>query len=58
MASISHGAQRSLLESIMKTDVYSLPRSATVEDAMRLFVTKHISAAPIVNDEGEAVGFI
>ena len=52
------GAQRSLLESIMKTDVYSLPRSATVEDAMRLFVTKHISAAPIVNDEGEAVGFI
>ncbi len=52
------GSHRTLLESIMKTDVYSLPRTATVEDAMRLFVTKHISAAPIVNDKGEAVGFI
>ncbi len=52
------GSRRSLLESIMKTDVYTLSQTDTVEDAMRLFVSKKISAAPIVNGEGEAVGFL
>ena len=42
----------------MKTDVYSLSREATVEEAMRLFVEKNISAAPIVDESGEPVGFI
>ena len=52
------GERRSLLESIMKRDVYSLPSDATVLDALRLFVDKNISAAPLVTAEGKAVGFI
>lgn len=49
---------RSTLERIMQRDVYTLPDTATVCDAVELFVSKHISAAPIVNAEGHAVGFI
>ena len=49
---------RSTLERIMQRDVYTLPDTATVCDAVELFVNKHISAAPIVNAEGHAVGFI
>ncbi len=52
------GRHKTLLQSIMKTDIYSLREDDTVRDAMELFITKHISAAPIVNAEGEAVGFI
>ena len=52
------GTRKSLLTSIMKTDVFSLPQTATVEEAMRLFVEKNISAAPIVDAAGEPVGFI
>ncbi len=50
--------RKSLLRSIMKTDVYTLPVTATVQDAMVLFIEKGISAAPIVNEQGEPVGFI
>ncbi len=52
------GRHKTLLQSIMKTDIYSLHENDTVRDAMELFIEKNISAAPIVNDEGEAVGFI
>ena len=52
------GTRRSLIEAIMKTDIFSLPATATVRDAMELFIDKGISAAPIVGDEGEPVGFI
>lgn len=52
------GRHKSLLQSIMKTDIYSLRENDTVRDAMELFITKNISAAPIVNAEGEPVGFI
>ena len=42
-------ARRTVLESIMKRDVYVLDADATVIDAMRLLVDKHISAAPLVD---------
>lgn len=51
-------ARKTLLQSIMKTDVYTLPTTATVQNAMELFIGKNISAAPIVNDAGTPVGFI
>ena len=51
-------ARPSLLQTIMKTDIYTLPATATVHDAMELFIGKGISAAPIVNEAGEPVGFI
>ena len=50
-------ARRTVLESIMKRDVFTLPSNATVAEAMKLLVDKHISAAPLVNAEGKAVGF-
>ncbi len=49
---------RSMLETIMKRDVFTLPETATVFDAVKLLVEKHISAAPIVNGKGEVVGFV
>ena len=58
VAAVDQQAERTLLQTIMKTDVFTLPQTATVHDAMTLFVDNHISAAPIVNDKGEAVGFI
>lgn len=51
-------ARRTVLESIMKRDVFTLPSTATVAEAMKLLVDKHISAAPLVNAAGQAVGFV
>lgn len=51
-------ARRTVLESIMKRDVFTLPSNATVAEAMKLLVDKRISAAPLVNAEGKAVGFV
>ena len=49
---------RSLIEQIMKRDVYTLPEDATVLEAMQLLVNNHISAAPLVNAAGKPTGFI
>ncbi len=51
-------AHRSLIERIMKRDVYTLPENATVLEAMQLLVNNHISAAPLVNADGKPTGFI
>lgn len=49
---------RSVLESIMQRDVYTIDSHATVLEAMQLLVEKGISAAPVVNSKGEPRGFI
>ena len=49
---------RSLIEQIMKRDVYTLPEDATVLEAMQLLVNNHISAAPLVDEAGKPTGFI
>lgn len=51
-------AHRSLIERIMKRDVYTLPENATVLEAMQLLVNNHISAAPLVDATGKPTGFI
>lgn len=51
-------ARRSTLEKIMKTDVYTLPSTATVYEAVQLLVEKGISAAPVVDAQGKPVAFI
>lgn len=51
-------SETSLLETIMRRDAYTLPASATVLDAIHMFVEKNVSAMPIVNDKNEPVGFI
>ncbi len=49
---------RSLIEQIMKRDVYTLLEDATVLEAMQLLVNNHISAAPLVDAAGKPTGFI
>lgn len=51
-------AEAPLLASIMKADVWALPASATVLDAVRLFAERGISGAPVVDEQGNAVGFV
>ena len=51
-------SRRTVLESIMKRDVYTLPANATVAEAMQVLVDRHISAAPLVDEQGKAVGFV
>jgi DHA2 family lincomycin resistance protein-like MFS transporter len=46
------------LNQIMKTDVYALSQSDKVADALRMFVEKHISGAPIVDGTGAVAGFV
>ncbi len=54
----TNSKHRDTLETLMKRDVYTLPDTATVYDAVKLFVEKHISAAPIQNAKGISIGFI
>lgn len=49
---------RTLLQSIMKENVFTLKANETILGAMKLLVEKQISAAPVVNDKGEPVGFL
>ncbi len=51
-------AHKSVLEQIMKRDVFTLPETATVAEAMQLLVDNHISAAPLVDEAGKPTGFI
>ncbi len=51
-------AHKSVLEQIMKRDVFTLPETATVAEAMQLLVDNHISAAPLVDEDGKPTGFI
>jgi MFS transporter, DHA2 family, multidrug resistance protein len=53
-----HDVRKTLLETIMKNNVYSVPETATVSEVVQLFVDKGISAAPIVTGAGKAIGFI
>ncbi len=50
--------RRSVVEAIMHSDVYALSSSATIADAINLFIAKGISAAPIVDNAGKVVGVI
>ena len=54
----AEGEERTMVEKIMKPDVYSLPPDETVVDAMKFFVEHGISGAPVVDAEGRAVGFV
>ena len=51
-------AHKSILEQIMKRDVFTLPETATVAEAMQLLVDNRISAAPLVDANGKPTGFI
>ncbi len=46
------------LASLMKTDVFAISDDDQIADAMKLFVDKGISGAPVIDGEGHLVGFI
>ena len=50
--------EASPLRSIMKVDVYTLGQEQTVAEALRLFVDKGISGAPVIDGAGRPVGFV
>lgn len=52
------GKRRITLEQIMKRDVFTISDTATVAQAAAAFVEKDVSAVPIVNEQGRAVGFV
>lgn len=52
------GKRKSLIESLMKYEVFSLPEDATVKDAVETLIERNISAVPLVNKADEVVGVI
>ena len=52
------GVRRQTLETIMKRDVFTVPDTATVAQAMQLLTGRGISAAPIVDADNHVVGMI
>ena len=52
------GENKTLLERIMKRDVYVLRSDDTVQAAMQLFINEGISACPIVDHDDKPVGLI
>ncbi|MEC4184441.1 MFS transporter [Adlercreutzia sp. R21] len=46
------------VSAIMKTEVYTLPETALVAEALELFTAKGISGAPVVDGAGRVTGFI
>lgn len=57
-ASAANNERPDLLSRYMKREVYTLPQSATVRDAIAYFSEKNISGAPIVAANGSAADFI
>lgn len=55
---VEPAAESGIRQLMMKAEVYTLPATATALDAMRLFTEKKISGAPVVNEQGELVGFV
>ncbi len=57
-ASLDGQSAQSLLTQLMKTEVYTLPETATALEALALFSKKGISGAPVVNEKGKVTGFV
>lgn len=57
-ASLDGQSAQSLLTQLMKTEVYTLPETATALEALALFSKKGISGAPVVNKKGKVTGFV
>lgn len=54
----SSESEPSVLEQIMKRDVYTLREDQTVLDAMRIFAEKKISGVPVLDARGDLFGFV
>lgn len=49
---------KTLVESLMKHEVFTLPANATVKEAVETLIERNISAVPLVNESGGVVGVI
>ncbi|HLS08211.1 CBS domain-containing protein, partial [Lentibacillus sp.] len=47
-----------LVEKVMKTEVTTLPPTATIVEALRLLQENHIRHIPIVDDEKQVIGIV
>lgn len=56
--SLAETAAEPTVAALMKTDVYTLPETALVAEALELFAARGISGAPVVNAAGQVTGFI
>jgi CBS domain-containing protein len=50
--------EKTNVESVMTRNVATLTPDATVEHAARLFATRHITGAPVVDTNGRPVGVV
>lgn len=57
-SAMAEPASGTTVESIMKTDVYTLSADDTVLAALRTYTERGISGAPIVNADGTLAGFL
>lgn len=57
-AAAEEAAAEPTVATLMKTDVYTLPETALVAEALELFTAQGISGAPVVDDAGRVTGFV
>lgn len=57
-AAAEEAAAEPTVATLMKTDVYTLPETALVAEALELFTAHGISGAPVVDSAGRVTGFI
>lgn len=57
-AEAAFAAAEPTVAALMKTDVYTLPETALVAEALELFTARGISGAPVVDSAGRVTGFI
>ena len=55
---VAEAKEISELQSIMKTDVYAINENSTLLEALQYITDKKISGAPVVDTNGNPVGFI
>lgn len=46
------------IQNCMKKNVYAIPVTATVQDAIQLFITHHIGLLPVLDEEKRPVGVV
>ena len=51
-------SQEPTVASLMRTEVFSVPDTATVQEALAQFISKRTGGLPVINDRGAVCGYI
>ncbi len=54
----NRGQKQSVVEAIMHSEIYCLPDSASVSDAVRLMLEKNVSSLPLLDEKGSVSGLV